>query len=109
MTKLNEMSLKDLTALYNQHAAKPIKAFSGSKAEAIKRVEAVLPKKAAAAGAKPKVGSGAYIRELLAAEKKSPTEIIEALKAKFPGSAATTKDVAWHKYMMRQDGHRFAK
>jgi len=105
---LNELSLKELTEVYNKHAAKPIKAFSGSKAEAIKRVEAVLPK-GKDGGGKAKVGSGAYIRELLVAEKNTPAEIVDKVKAKFPESNCTTKDVAWHKYMMRQDGHKFAK
>ena len=39
---LNDMTLKQLAEVYNKHAAKPIKAFTGKKEDAIARVKAVL-------------------------------------------------------------------
>lgn len=103
-TELQALSLKQLAAVYNQHADKPIKAFSGSKDTAVERVLAVLPKAAMKAGAKPRVGSGAFIRECLTKGKLTPAEIIEQVHAKFPTSRATTKDVAWHKNRMKEAG-----
>ena len=41
--ELSSMTLKALVALHNEHAEKPVKSFK-SKAEAIARTQAVLPK-----------------------------------------------------------------
>jgi hypothetical protein len=45
MTNLSTLSLSQLVALHNQHAAKPVKKFS-DRATGIKRTAAVLPNKA---------------------------------------------------------------
>ena len=61
-----------------------------------KRVKNAKPPSPPAGGAKPRVGSGARIRELL--KKKWPVEkILETIHKEFPTSRATKSDVAWNK------------
>lgn len=100
--KLPEMSLAELTAVYNTYAEKKIKGFSGSKAKAIERVLSVLPADKPA-GSRPRVGSGARIRELLSEGKLTPKEILDTILAEFPTSRATVKDVYWNRNKMKQE------
>lgn len=100
--KLPTMSLAALAAVYNTYAEKKIKAFSGSKDKAIERVLGVLPADKPA-GSRPRVGSGARIRELLTEGKMTPKEILETILKEFPTSRATVKDVYWQRNKMKQE------
>jgi hypothetical protein len=104
-SELQAMSLVELTGIYNKHAAKPIKKFSGSKEAAIAKVIGVLPKASSGAGSRPRVGSGEFIREKLRAGGYGKyAVIVELVKKTFPTSRATEKDVAWHANKLREQG-----
>ena len=102
MTKqeLQAMSLKGLAVVYNKHAAKPIKNFSGKKDEAIARVLSVLPKeekkaKGTGTGTKSQ-GIGKFIIESLG--KNLPiVEIVGLVAETFPGSKTTPACVYWYR------------
>jgi len=101
---LNKMSLSDLTALYNEHAAKPIKKFACSKEVAVVRTMQVLPKSKPATkkseGSKPVRGVGAYAKELLAKGEK-PADVLAAVLKKFPDAKTTMKCVYWYSNVMK--------
>lgn len=101
LSALSAMSLSALTALYNEHAAKPIKKFACSKDAAVAKVLAVLPKTAAKGEKKPRgLGIGAYVKELLAKGEK-PADILAAVLKRFPDAKTTMKCVYWYANTMR--------
>lgn len=65
--ELNSLSIKELVALYNQHAEKPVKSFA-SKAVAVARVEAILP-----------AAPVAVVRTNRAANEPLVAELVEAV------------------------------
>ena len=107
MQDLTKLSLTELTAIYNAAADKPIKKFSCSKEEAIKRVKAVMPKAATTPRKKePKPGVGAHIVTMLQAGK-ADASIVLSVVATFPNTAAGSsetsarKHVAWYKSALK--------
>lgn len=106
MKDLTKLSLTELTAIYNAAVDKPIKKFSCSKEEAIKRVKAVMPKPAAKQKKERKPGVGAHIVTLLQAGK-TDIEIVRSVVASFPQTAAggsessARKHVAWYKSALK--------
>lgn len=102
MTKtqdLSTMSLAELTEIYNKYAAKPIKKFSCSRDAAVAKVQAVLPKKAKAEGAK-KLGIGARTVELLKGGKNA-AETLAALRAEFGETVSSMAAVYWYASKIR--------
>ena len=66
-SELSAMSLAELTGMYNQYAAKPIKRFSCSRDAAIAKIMALQPKaKPAASTPTKKLGIGKLICDMLA-------------------------------------------
>ena len=98
-TTLNAMSLTQLTAIYNQHAAKQVKKFSCSKDAAVDKVLGVLPKAAKKSAAK-KVGIGARIIELLRAGS-SCKDTLTAIQGEFKGCATSIACVYWYNSKIR--------
>lgn len=49
-----------------------------------------------------KLGSGAFIRNLLATTKLTEAQIVEKVHAEFPGSKATVKDVVWNRRQLKK-------
>lgn len=76
--------------------SKPAKAAKEKVVATKKAKKVVKAKKAAKSGGSPKVGSGAFIRELLAKDW-STEDILEAVHKKFPGSKAKASDVSWNR------------
>lgn len=106
MQDLTKLTLTELTAIYNEAAEKPIKKFSCSKEEAIKRVKAVMPKPAVKQKKAHKPGVGAFIITQLQAGK-SDAAIVLSVVASFPQTAAgasetaARKHVAWYKSALK--------
>ena len=98
---LNAKSLAELTAIYNEHADKPIKKFSGSKAEAIERVLKVLPKAAKAKNNKgistsgPRTGVCAWMKAQHV-KGVSAVDTFSVLHEHFPEAKTTLKTVRWY-------------
>ena len=103
MTKtqdLSALSLAELTAVYNQHVAKPIKKFSCSRDEAVKRVTAVLPKKTKTEKTTKRLGIGARTVELLKAGT-SVADTLATLRAEFGETASSMASVYWYSSKIR--------
>lgn len=89
---LSKMSLAQLTAEYNQHAAKKIVKFSCSKDAAIAKVLAVQPKKTTATK---KLGIGVRTIELLKAGGK-PADVLAQLRKEFKADVSSMASVYWY-------------
>lgn len=105
MKELQALSLKELTAIYNKHADKPIKLFSCSKVEAVKRTFAVMPAPQAETKAPKKEGTkpqgiGRFIMEQLTTGTKV-ADIVTAVAAKFPDANTKVASVYWYKSAMK--------
>lgn len=108
---LNKMSLSDLTALYNEHAAKPIKKFACSKEVAVVRTMQVLPKSKPATKKSEGKGErrprGLGICKLIAAHLKSgktPADTLAAVLKKHPEAKTTIKCVYWVAHKIKSEG-----
>ena len=96
---LNAKSLAELTAIYNEHADKPIKKFSCSREAAIAKIALLLPKPAAKVATK-KLGIGARTVELLKSGMK-PAAALEALRAEFEAEVSSMASVYWYSSKIR--------
>lgn len=94
---LSAMSLTELAAVYNTHAAKPVKKFSCSKEAAVAKVLSVLPAKpkAAKGTSTKKQGIGTRTVELLKAGGK-PTDVLAQLRKEFAAEVSSMASVYWY-------------
>jgi hypothetical protein len=90
---LSKMSLAQLTAEYNQHAAKKIVKFSCSKDAAIAKVLAVQPKKTTATK---KLGIGKMTVALLKDGGK-PADVLIALRKHFKADVSSISSIYWYR------------
>ena len=80
---------------YAEYDAEPASTDLRVRTEEVKQVKKVLP-------SNKKPGIGKFAKELIKAGK-SPVQIVEEIKEKFPSSKVTTRDVAWYKCKMEKN------
>src|SRR5690625_7758410 len=95
--KLQDMTMSQLVALYNQHADVPVTRFA-TKQKGVERTQKVLPEDKPA---KSRGGSGAFIRELILAQELTDDEIVEASLARFGGRTKRC-DVSWNRCQLKK-------
>ena len=97
--ELRALSLAELTVEYNKYAAKPVKKFACSKAAAVEKVLAVMPKTKTKTEPKAR-GIGNMIIELIKAKVALP-EVLVKVQSAFPEANTKMASVYWYSSKIR--------